>query len=496
MASMSTPTRLNRGLIVPGIDTKYTDRPSSALSYFGLHTPPQSANEHRRPSIQFSGYDESKPYSAASSTFSYSTPVTPVHALRQGNEGLLHSWPDHVASQPGMVNSLGDPCQSLVAAESTLDAAFEPQVACSNNMASLHGLPSFGFTSSEASNNLGLNVSSDLPHVPSWASSNHLPNEFAAHTPSLGPSPFSLASHLHSSVTDIDSRYQVAPSSIDTSFDGSVITGMQGISTGLFQTPQVIVPSQLSPVDVYQQTSIVDFAPQDSRIDDSMTSFGSDDTTLAVYDSVNSPSPMEAYFDQSDEEYSTVKNEDMSDIEDGERFRRISTRNRRRSSKRIRDADKRPWHVHDIPNGDPYAAIEVHCVGKRFPLDRPVKREIANSKKAHQCLFVTEDGRTCGARFDRSEHLKRHAGKHNNIKLYPCPIKNCRKNQRPIGRPVSMLMSKPSTRPWMLTKPFADRFLGQCRRSFQKSFKTNTQGSTKWSLRVVCPVPGDLGELF
>ena len=440
MASMNTPTRLNVGLVMPGLDTKYADRSSSALSYLGLHTPPQSANESRRPSTQFSGYDEPTPYSAASSTLSHSTPVTPTHVFRQGNEAFLHSWPNHVAPQPSIVDHMVDHCRGLAATGPFLDAAFEPQPACTSNVASLHGLPSFGFTSPEHSHGLGLGVSSELPHVPSWTSTHPTSNEFTAQNCSLGPRLFSVASHLNSSVTGIDPAYGTASVSfhgVNTGFDGSAITGIQDnvVSSSLYQTPRVIVPSQLGPDDAYHQTSIDDFARQDSRIDDTMTSFGSAGPTLAEYDVMNSPSPMEAYFDHSDDEYFVVKDEEISDVEDAQGFRRTSTRNRRRSSKRARDTNKRPWHSHDIPNGDPYASIEVHCVGKRFPLDRPMKREIANSKKPHQCLFIEESGRQCGARFDRSEHLKRHAGKHTNIKLFPCPLPGCKKKGRPIGRP-------------------------------------------------------------
>ncbi|KAF2860199.1 hypothetical protein K470DRAFT_197486, partial [Piedraia hortae CBS 480.64] len=46
--------------------------------------------------------------------------------------------------------------------------------------------------------------------------------------------------------------------------------------------------------------------------------------------------------------------------------------------------------------------------------------------KQHVCDELDEDGKICGSRFERSEHLKRHKTKHSLQRKYPCPLEGCK----------------------------------------------------------------------
>ena len=439
MFSLSTPSRVGRGLIVPGIDTKPYDNTSSALSYGGLHTPPQSAHESRRPSLQYSAIPEA-PYSATPSTFAYSQPTTPVHSIHHSNSGFIHAWSDNPHAHNDVMTGLKDSCSVSQMSEQALDAVFKHQPGCDTNAA--YGMPSYPHCTPTGNiDTFSLHNSSALSSTAIWTSSQQVSNRFAAQTTCLGSALFPMSQSLSSELnrSGLPSDDSSSPQyGADSSVNGSMVGGLHNYiaaPNAVYHRPQVVVPSQLSPHDNYTQHHFNDFIHQDQGPDALSNSFASSSTTFNDYEVLGPPSPMEAYFDHSDDdEYLKVKAEEASNIDYAVSSRRSSTRTgnshnlRRRSSKRLRSGEKHPWHTHDF--GDPQGAIEVQCVGKRFRLDKPVKREAASSLKPHQCLFIKPDGQPCGFRFDRSEHLKRHMGKHSDKKDYPCPLCT-RRIQRP-----------------------------------------------------------------
>lgn len=441
MASMTTPTRLGRGLVVPGIDTSQVDKNSTAWSFGGLSTPPQSAHESRRPSLQYSMLSEA-PHSASSSTFSYSLPTTPVHNIGHGTGGMVNAWPSSVSVRAEVPTGAESRCGPGPIQELNLQTPFGQQT--SYHPSSTHtSSPYTHVPSPNSAEVFGLQANSALSTADPWNSSHQMIHGLASQPTYLGPALFpashTLGLDINRPVPSCDNGSSFQSSGTD--FPASVVEGLQNYhvaSSDIYHTPQVVAPSQLSPQDSYSQQGFNDFTTPDPTTDGLSYSFGSSSTSFTGFEIVDQPSPAGAYFDPSDDdEYMIVKEEEANDLDFATSSRKGSMKNgshgsaKRRASKRLRNPDNKPWHSHIVGSEGQYT--EVHCVGKRFRLDQPIKREIASSRKPHKCLFMKDDGQPCGARFDRSEHLKRHAGMHSKgPRPYPCPLPGCKQNiQRP-----------------------------------------------------------------
>jgi hypothetical protein len=200
-----------------------------------------------------------------------------------------------------------------------------------------------------------------------------------------------------------------------------------GAHSALYQQPQVVVPSQLSPNEDCQHQQFSNYTTPDCNPKGLGNSFTSSSMSFNGYDMVGPPSPQDVYFAHSeDEDYLMVKAERFETPEQEFVSHGPLLRQKKRASRRLRKAGNRTPHCHHDVNG-----FDIQCEGRQCCL-QPLKLEIASSKKPFRCTFVDEDGRPCASRFDRSEHLKRHEGRHSPERKYPCPLPGC---NRRIGRP-------------------------------------------------------------
>ena len=437
MSSVSTPTRSGRGLVVPGIDTKrLMEYTSTAPSYGGLYTPPQSAHESRRPSLQYSALSEA-PCSTTSSSFAHSQPTTPIHTINHGNDGLIHGWPEGSGSHNGVPTSNLASCGTNHLSEPNLDAAFVPRPAY--NDTGMDTMPSYSHTAQHCeADAFGLHVTPELPTMEAWRPSQPMVNGYNAQTACFGPALFPTPQPMNSINSVPASAYDPTESSfhgMTPSYNASPFGSMLvQRSDSLYQNPLVVVPSQLSPEVNYPQHEASEYGSVENNSDLLASSFGSSTSGYLGYEMVQPPSPVDAYFAHSeDEDYLTVKAEEMSSPSVGPCMhsgsRNLRLRSRKRSSKRLRSSGRHTaWYSHEV------GSTIVQCVGTEFRIDndRPIKLEPAVSKKQYACQFVSPEGHRCVSRFDRMEHLKRHMGKHSVERPYPCPLACCDKRiQRP-----------------------------------------------------------------
>ncbi|KAK5166674.1 uncharacterized protein LTR77_008218 [Saxophila tyrrhenica] len=437
MSNLQTPTRTNRGLIVPGIDTTKSSlgHPSGALSYGGLHTPPQSAHESRRPSLQYPTSMD-LPHSANSSSFGYSHPSTPVHMTH--SNGLL---PSNTGSLEAQLESLSAPSAVRRASHFTvpiLHAPFELQpssIDADYPHTTQQGDPStYEF-------DLGV----ELPTTEGWRPSQQAINSYGTQSTFLGPALFPASHSMAPDNSPSHATFNNMSSSFHESvnpYDSTYTSGFHEYNNAQLYAPapQVVVPSQLSPHDDFASNSWTEY--QHAQPDSALlaSSFGSLGPDHLDYDMVDPPSPVEAYFAHSeDEEYMTIKPErsvtpsrrSSSRWSTMTNTTATSARSRRRASKRLRTGAKsNACHSHYSQNFNCIVQYE----GSGFKIDEhgSVTVDVAMSKKPHHCQHVDSDGKRCTGKFERSEHLKRHMGKHSDERKYPCPLPRCHKAiQRP-----------------------------------------------------------------
>lgn len=414
MSSTTTPTRHGRGMPVPGIDTRGAAEktaPSLQFQSWPL-TPPQSANESRRPSLAYSALSSDTTHSGPSSVGGYSQPATPIHSMNNSTTDFRTQWSDGaevhapMPMQDGcgagqtshqMFGSMDTMCAQMSHMTSPMQQAWPQQ------HSSYHGVPSgLSTTLFQSSQGLG-------------------PEQVSA--PMYGQHPETMPTSLEASAF---SRYDVPMSAARQSY----------------QQPQVVVPSQVAPPEEYAMDQRYDAREGNNGI---VHSF---DSSMTGWESVGPPSPVDAYFAHSDDDdFAMVKTELPMTPPSGSYHRPTaffdvgqSGRTKRRSSKRSRkvNGDNHPWYTHSV--GD----TTISCVGQKFvlnvsdsdpdaPLSKRVISENTKDRKPHMCKFLFEDNAQCGRRFERMEHLKRHQESHSKERKYPCPLEFCK--TKAIGRP-------------------------------------------------------------
>ena len=416
---MTTPTRTTGGI---RIDTKSTSR-----SCHGLYTPPSSAHESRRPSFSYNSLSE-VPYSANASTYAYSQPTTPVHNLNSNTEAFDRSLSRAIEPQACLSTNWQATSHCDSTPEQGLHAMFQHHAVSEPSAA--HGLSTY---TSCAEPHMGL---FDLQTHTVLNTANDYGTQPTATGTGLFPACPGLSHETVSPVSMYDDGFaSFHPPQQD--FESSTFASLNAYdsqTTAVLQHPQVIVPSQLSPHDDSMHPYINGYAsPMQTHV--GSTSFASSAASFGEFELMNAPSPLEEYFDQSEEDgYLDVKME-ASDLPMGSsaarRHRKSNGTSRRRSSQRFQNSSKRGecWYRHDA------GSIEIRCEGKPFKLPtnphQPViKVDVARKHKLHPCTFMKPDGTLCGCSFDRSEHLKRHMGSHNPDRKYMCPIQGCKSAQK------------------------------------------------------------------
>ena len=327
------------------------------------------------------------------------------------------------------------------ATESSPSAALDHQA--SFDQAASHSLPVYQQTVHPSLDLLGHHASSNLPALHGWSPSRQVAHGFtqqACFTSALSAPPPALglqagcllpvSNNIHSCLDGIDGGYESSSMVGLHDYDPHARAG--------YQHPQIVVPSQLSPQDGCADHAFGEYLSPEHGMHDIQSSFASSSTSFGDYEDIDPPSPLEGYFDNSGEEgYLMVKEEVPSSP-----ALAASMIRKRRSTKRNRGTRSRHCWYQEV-NFDGASQIEVRCEGRPFPLpticpgpdDKLYTVERARSSKQHMCDFVLDNGKVCGARFDRSEHLKRHGGSHEKKekRRFPCPLPKCKAER--IGRP-------------------------------------------------------------
>ncbi|KAF2485620.1 hypothetical protein BDY17DRAFT_322450 [Neohortaea acidophila] len=413
MSSVTTPSRVGRSQMVPSLDTKPTaEEITTALSYAGLHTPPHSANESRRPSTQYSWFDGSCPsYGTV-----FSQPTTPVNRTHHGHGNLEPSWSDVDALRTAVSSQL-------------IDTPFGNS---SFRHDAVHTTPANSFVSYSVSEKHGivdpfaLHYPSALSQPDAWSQSTA--SMFGAQMPCLASDLFDTP-HSHPSERTANSQYYNPRQSITTLRGGSIDGNILGSAhepanqdLALYHHPQVVVPSLLAPQDVYYQSQFAEYSSPESSNEgfigglpnSAANSFGS-------FEMMSTPSPMDMYFDHAESEYLLVKAEETSTDTKPYHPRTVKRSPfapRRPGSKRSRN-EKRAWHEHES------GGIQVKCEGREFDLSKPIKVPSQAQLKPFKCEHILPSGKECSSRFQRAEHLKRHVGSHSLFRAYRCPLPDC-----------------------------------------------------------------------
>ncbi|GAB7361900.1 hypothetical protein MBLNU230_g1938t1 [Neophaeotheca triangularis] len=432
MASKLTPTRYGRGAPVPGIDTSASFRKTettAATSFGGWLTPPQSARDSRRPSLTYSSLSDA-PYSATSTDYTFSHPATPVHSFEQQSQEhsgrQYHQLSVSACNTPAQVPSGSYVAGSLQ--EQLLQSGMQPHGQCTSKsvdpnqsyfMASHHG-----YTDSMAMDGCDY-MPADCWSGAQLASQALHQQQTNGMTATLFDTSQALAMDTHTT-TPI---YSHPPSEMPGVYSQA--------SSSMYQHPQVVVPSQLTPPD---DDYMHDYSPYESpqhgmgaMSSDFSCSFDSQDS----YVFARPPSPEDAYFASEDEDgFMAIKEEALWSptparpshmLQSSQLPQRIRKRNTS-STKRIRKP-REPCHEMHFGN------ILITAKGDQFSMSDgkikcPDRKFMAPKEKKFRCTGVDRaTGLRCNRGFDRSEHLKRHAKMHDTVSLpeYPCPIQGCKK---------------------------------------------------------------------
>ena len=420
MSNTTTPTRPGRGIVVPGIDTSsiYDHKPAQQSQSFNGWplTPPQSAQESRRPSLACSLMSDA--HSGPSSISSYSQPATPVHSMANSAENFGQQWHD-TAEMHVMPGHIDTTC--AMNAPPMYSASF-PQ----------HGLH---MTTQDMSMQMPTASPAPTNH---WQQHAHHGSFGASVQHGLTDTLYQSTQGLGQHVAPQASMYANPSTSVVASLDQSAFPNYDSnahVAGSFSQPPQVVVPSQLGPQDDYQMDQYPSYSQEDDMVHEFAQSFDAN-AGHGGWQSVGPESPIEAYMGPSDDdEYVLVKDEYTGTPSRSSNYRghQPSPLQKRHSKKARKSlASGKAFCEFSTPHFD------VRCEGSPFVVDPNTGRIIPSSvgprnSKPHKCHAMKADGKTaCGASFDRSEHLKRHAVSHTDERPYPCPLPDCKKR---IGRP-------------------------------------------------------------
>lgn len=412
--------------MVPGIDTDASfNKHSTAFQFNGCLTPPQSAHESRRPSYC------DLPHSAASTATSFSVPPTPVHSV-----------PHHTYYTQSQV--LGDGLTHDVFsgnATSLSSRGFDQPLQPVNNKTPEY-VPNWPIEVVHQPTSGPYSLQSATDAVGGqWSDRESFGHGFT--TPALG-----LQSTLYSTGSDMLSQSSVLGSSF-TGSGCSLASNTSALSSfgydsgpdSYYQPQEVVDPSQVSPQDMYGVAQCSQFGSPDKSLLSAPSSFSSASEYIDHFESAHPPSPIANYYMGADD---SVMIKDESSVSPNLYSGIGQTRGAphqghprpRDFRRRAKTQRRKPTHSQE---GDCYGVtvrIEGEVIGAKAN-GLPILRRTGKNQKLHKCKFVLDDGTVCNEGFERSEHLKRHMGKHasKEERMFPCPLANDQKKcDKIIGR--------------------------------------------------------------
>ena len=413
MSSLTTPPRPR--VVVPGLKSSMSDL-AQTLGCSGLQTPPQSAHESRRPSVQ-SSWSET-PYSTNTSQFDCSVPSTPVYQGQTGHESFFNAWPEF--EEPGLIVPRQAQSQDLVHpvfsghgydTQSSLTVQRYPD-SLRENQAQIYGL----------------RLNSELAASGAWCQSGQpspiFPTQGSCLSPELFPTSNGLVSQnvfTRSAFPDVNStRMELCN---EFSFGAAEpIHSFEPLTGSLLDQPQVVEPSQLTPEHSYNQSSFGSYSGPDFDSSSMVQSFAPA-SDFDSFEMLPPPSPDHEYYHPLDEDgYVPLKFEQPTYRIGIRRSNVSSSCSRSRIAKRHRSDKPDVFHRHEA------AGVDVECAGTPFSLEPGAGRRGSKPAKAHCCEFVGPNGERCRSGFLRSEHLKRHRTSHSSDRIFSCPLPGCGKS--------------------------------------------------------------------
>ncbi|KAK5160978.1 hypothetical protein LTS14_000772 [Recurvomyces mirabilis] len=429
MSTTSSPSR--RGADVPGIDTHFDpEKHSTALSYAGCLTPPQSAHESRCGSLAYGAFPDAS-YNHGVPLPCVSQPVTPIQAVSPCAHDFTPQWHPRTSPQAhqAVQHAAAYPVQHVTTASF---ATCLQQAACSS--ATEYGL----------SDQMLLDTAWPAPQRMEWTSHhdyNHIPDYSGVSlSSSLLQSQTGLSTAPnHSNSSYADGTYPHETLDLHTAH--AAHSDIFGTSSAQVVHPQqiTVAPSMLTPNDgyvmqPYQEYSSPNGARQ-SLASSFTTSYGS--FSFSEYDV---PTTSVDTYPYSDEECVLVKGEYLSPTPGMSRTPTNDSRaaRRRRSTARApRISHGQRYHSHWV--GGAATGIRCEIVGDANDVTYDVgglsfPTSIAKqSRKMHRCNHVDDYGEPCLRAFERGEHLKRHMASHSTDRKYECGLPEC-KHRKGISR--------------------------------------------------------------
>ncbi|KAM0713832.1 hypothetical protein Q7P37_010794 [Cladosporium fusiforme] len=423
MSATSTPHRHHRDATALSIDTKESDSKTvTALQCAGWLTPPQSAHESRRPSLAYSSYSE-MPYSAASTGAAFSLPSTPSRALPEHARHNGQSFTeDHVnldLSTPFNSN----PLNNTHLTQDLVQLNLEAQANCDLNQASLwSNHTDFSVVADNYSNYLDPEQAD-----PVWREQQAPDDSFLQQPHGLQTTLFPISHGLaagHHILPQTPTYDGTACSMSDSTATVSAFP-YNAAQTTCLQSPVLVEPNLLvqcySGNHHYPTNGSLSSSPQEmsASFDSSMGS---------SWEEIRTPSPEVDYCQEADG-YVMVCDEDH-DTSPISTANIKPSRTKLRSRKATRRSRKTTCTQGRIIRG---RGVEITLEGESiaFENDQLVRTGQGSHKKPFICGELKEDGTSCRAAFQRSEHLKRHMSSHSSARQYPCVLPDCSKK---IGR--------------------------------------------------------------
>ncbi|SMR47871.1 unnamed protein product [Zymoseptoria tritici ST99CH_1A5] len=358
--------------------------------------------------------------SGSSSICSYSQPATPVQSMRQSHESYVHHWSDHPDGQGMITSSIPEGCAMDALAPQMFNGSFSHP---------LSGVESGPRTSSASVSDAYAMPILQSPMNDAW---------------STQQAPMALNMSINMGFgrdTVSSSMYANPPSAMHTGLEPSPFQNFASPPTSIYASQQIVVPSQINPQDDYQMDDYPGYpgGPEDTT-DVYQGSFNSSQASFNNgWVDVRHPSPDASYFCQEDDsDFISVKHETSTPPT---RMLSSTIRSRRTSRKPTRNnksaTASRAWHTHETHGFRfEYKGVEWTSNGYDAHGKLHVAPAAQNTAPINVCDFVDPvSSKACSRKFQRAEHLKRHAKMHTDVREFWCPVPNCKTAKKGgIGR--------------------------------------------------------------